>query len=150
MGSSKAKDLRFLPRILNPGFLKTPTGIFWWLVASHVFQPLPEKQDLQSDTWWLGGWVAGCWWLVAATPLHKTNHQPPPTSHRWSCGWNPGGWWLVSGGSHVTKILNLEIITTTRKKLFYLVFKGALGFTLVIMRKQKSWMSFCVAALWLR
>ena len=48
--------------------------------------------------------------------------------------------------THVTKILNLEIITTTRKNLLYLVFKGALGFTLVIMRKQKSWMSFCVSA----
>ena len=100
MSSLKAKDLCFFPRMLNPGIIKTPNGIFWWLVAGHVFQP-PEKKDLQSDTWWLGGywlggWVAGGWmmvaglpggwWLVAATPLHRTNHQPPPTSHRWSCG----------------------------------------------------------------
>ena len=65
--------------INETGFLKPPPRIFWWLVASHIFQP-PEKKDLQSDTLvagWLGGWVAGGWMLVA------------------------GGWaarWLVAGG----------------------------------------------------
>ena len=28
------------------------------MVASHIFQP-PEEKRSESDTWWLGGWVAG-------------------------------------------------------------------------------------------
>ena len=76
------ENVLYLP-VFTAGFLKTPTGIFWWLVASHIFQP-PEKKDLQRHTWWLGGWLArwlggwwlGGWWLVAELP---------------------GGWWLVAG-----------------------------------------------------
>ena len=66
--------------MLNPGIIKTPNGIFWWLVAGHVFQP-PEKKDLQSDTsWWLGGWVAR--WLDVGG---------------WVAGVSvAGGWWLFA------------------------------------------------------
>ena len=35
------------------------------MVASHIFQP-PEEKRSESDTWWLGGWVArwlDFWWL---------------------------------------------------------------------------------------
>ena len=76
---------------LNQGFLKTPSGIFWWLVASHIFQP-PEKKALQRHTWLLGGWVAGGWWLGCQ-----------------------GDWWLVAGVRLLVAVL-LSTTSTHRNK----------------------------------
>ena len=102
---------------LKSGFLKTPTGIFLWLVASHNFQP-PERKCQKSYIWWLSGWVArwlGGWWLggwwLGGQGLKS--------------GWLVvGGWWLQSPDPHI----HTHTDHKHRKKRTHLFSRRAMGY----------------------